>query len=699
MSGGGVFAGRYRVEREVGEGGAARVILATDTELDRPVAIKVMTAESAIASPQRFVEEADAMAALEHPHILKIYDVALSGNRPYLVLEYAPGGSLHELAAGEGLPLERVLEIAEGLLDALLYSHSRGVIHRDVKPENVLLAADGTPKLADFGLAKGKGSGVRTATGVILGTPQYLAPELLLGETYTPASDLYAWGATVQFLVTGRPGFDGPVSELLKHVGQGRSPIIPSAGPLEEAIRLAVAGNPRDRADGPTLAKALARARAATGETLHLELDAQDEGAPRGSARAPALRDSELGSAVGSGLAAAAPRGPPRPLGPRVLGAGLAALACLGVLVAWPGGGPAESAPVVATRDPTADAARLLATWEENARKLGIRDRVIALHSRVYLDENPRNVEHFAAIMEKVRQGRPYPREHVDLEPLGPAARELPFREEFEGARAELRRTLGDGRVPYGMRRDLAAALQRFASLDAYFEAWGKAAPYGAMDLVRVLFPVRAALLGGIAEVGDLRATAQWDPSPPDRPRVGPGEEPGPGTHLIYHWTDDPRREWPAMLHHVDPLSSSQDAAWQTFYMLKGKFGSRPDMEPYSRAKVRVTLGPEPTRRYEGATLRFTLSNQLRPDALRIRWNDTILDWRPPAEFDGRGGYDMPPIPEYTLEVPLPPGSWRGENELVVRLVELEGLVHVQSLDLWEIELVLEAAGAGGTAD
>ena len=183
---------RYRLDAVVGRGGMAIVWRATDLQLERDVAIKIIS--DVLAGDPRFVarfeREARLAAALNHPNLVKVFDFSVEEERPFLVMEYVPGGTLVE---ARGRPLD-VPALARDLLDAVAHIHAAGILHRDIKPANVLLGADGSPRLTDFGIARGEETTGLTQTGQVLGTLRYIAPEVAAGEPATVQSDLYGLG-------------------------------------------------------------------------------------------------------------------------------------------------------------------------------------------------------------------------------------------------------------------------------------------------------------------------------------------------------------------------------------------------------------------------------------------------------------------------------------------------------------------------
>jgi serine/threonine-protein kinase len=198
--------------RELGRGGMGVVYLARQTKLDRLVALKVIRAgeHSSGEERRRFDGEARAVARLQHPHIVQIFDLGEVGGCPYFAMEYVEGLSLARGLVGTPWPARQAAALVEVLARAMHYAHGQGIVHRDLKPANVLLTADGTPKVSDFGLAKClDGHGASTQTGTAMGTPSYMAPEQAASKARRvgPAADVYALGAILYELLTGRPPF------------------------------------------------------------------------------------------------------------------------------------------------------------------------------------------------------------------------------------------------------------------------------------------------------------------------------------------------------------------------------------------------------------------------------------------------------------------------------------------------------------
>src|SRR5579864_2444213 len=220
---------RYRLISEIARGGMAAVWRAEDTLLDRQVAVKLLHPQFATDPEflERFRREARAAARLSHPNIVPIYDVGEDNGIPYIVMELVEGGNLKDrIRAAAPLADAEIRAIGAALAATLDYAHQKGLIHRDVKPQNVLLGEDGRPRLTDFGIAQAMASSGLTRTGAVMGSVHYIAPELVRGRTASPQSDIYSLGAVLYEMATGRVPFQGEtdLSVALAHVEETPAP-------------------------------------------------------------------------------------------------------------------------------------------------------------------------------------------------------------------------------------------------------------------------------------------------------------------------------------------------------------------------------------------------------------------------------------------------------------------------------------------
>ena len=263
----GSVVSHYRIVRKLGEGAMGVVYQAEDTRLGRAVAIKFLPEELS-ADPralERFEREARAASALNHPNICTVYEVDEHEGVPFIAMEYVVGGSLDELVGAEGLPVSVVLSYGIQIADALAKAHSAGIVHRDLKPSNIMVTRDGLVKVLDFGLAKVRSapSGVDlgapppetplTNEGTILGTLQYMAPEQLEGREADPRTDIFALGAVIYEMATGRKAFEGKsqanlIAAILEREPPAISTLRPIAAPiLDRIVATCLAKKPDDR--------------------------------------------------------------------------------------------------------------------------------------------------------------------------------------------------------------------------------------------------------------------------------------------------------------------------------------------------------------------------------------------------------------------------------------------------------------------
>src|SRR6202165_737757 len=256
------YIGKYRVKSELGRGGMGAVYLAEQPGLGREVAIKELI-QWAAADPvalKRFLQEAQVMARTSHPNLVQVHDLELMGDANYIVLEFVRGSSLRDWLNRGLIPFTQVFAVMHGVLQALDYAHKHAIVHRDMKPENVLLSDEGMVKVADFGIARltddsGVG-GTATKTGTTVGTPQYMSPEQVASSKVDGRSDLYSAGIMLYELVAGQPPFtasesDGPFTLMAKHVqAPPKPPSVHRPGldmAVEEVILKSLSKRPEER--------------------------------------------------------------------------------------------------------------------------------------------------------------------------------------------------------------------------------------------------------------------------------------------------------------------------------------------------------------------------------------------------------------------------------------------------------------------
>src|ERR687893_1032956 len=267
-----VLGDRYTLLETLGEGGMARVYLAHDNVLDRDVALKALREQYADDEEfvERFRREAKSAAALNHPSIVQVYDQGRAEDDTYyMAMEYVPGGTLKDRIKTEGsLKPGEAAGIASQVAEALDVAHARGIVHRDIKPQNVLLTASGEAKVADFGIARAASSKTITETNLVLGTSAYMSPEQVSGDPAGPASDLYSLGVVLYEMLTGEQPYmaDDPIATAMKHLDdppphpRNANPAVPEE--LDALVVKLLAKKPEDRyASAAELAVDLGRVR------------------------------------------------------------------------------------------------------------------------------------------------------------------------------------------------------------------------------------------------------------------------------------------------------------------------------------------------------------------------------------------------------------------------------------------------------
>ena len=357
--------GRYTIERPLGSGGMAEVFLARDGVLDRDVALKVLRGQYAGDEEfyERFRREATSAAGLSHPNIVQVYD---RGEAPdgtcYIAMEYVSGGTLKERLDERGpMEPERALAVAGQVAEALWAAHERGVIHRDIKPQNILITDMGHLKVTDFGIARAASAATISATNAVFGTAGYLSPEQALGEPATPRSDLYSLGIVLYELLTGVVPYraDNPVAVCMKHVTEPLTPPRRLDPTIPEAVdALVVKLLAKDPADRPASATELlddiegvrrgAPPTAPTPRTGTPRLGVRKTAAPKHqtTAAGAATADTAANETAGGRRGQFASRPVRRRRAAAVILCGLLALALLGLATLGLSRGPEDGTPL-----------------------------------------------------------------------------------------------------------------------------------------------------------------------------------------------------------------------------------------------------------------------------------------------------------------------------------------------------------------
>jgi eukaryotic-like serine/threonine-protein kinase len=340
---GSLLGGRYRVVRHLGSGGMASVLLCRDERLDREVAVKRLHADSPGDVEQRFVREAKLGASLNHPNLVSVFDTATDDEGVLIVMEYVEGEALARTLKRGPLPPERVASVVRDVGSALDHAHAQGVVHRDVKPGNVLLRRDGVTKLVDLGIATAQDHTRLTHSGMVLGTAAYMAPEQLEGGETTPATDIYALAVVAYEALTGKRAREGRTPLELAHRIATEPPpdirdVMPSASPqAAEVLGRAMARDPGERPPSAgELATGLVRAleEPPTATTRAVPPTAATRAAPRPApVPAPAPAAAKPPPPTGPARRTGGARGR-RPMGAIALALALLALAAAGVIAA-----------------------------------------------------------------------------------------------------------------------------------------------------------------------------------------------------------------------------------------------------------------------------------------------------------------------------------------------------------------------------
>ncbi len=687
-----MIADRYRLERKLGTGAAAMVFRCFDLELGRPVAVKVLEPKGPLADPARFGEEARVLARVKHPNVLQIMAFGVYEGRPYLVTEVAEGGSLADRIL-RGIPGEEVaLDLARQTLEGLGAVHEAGIVHRDLKPGNVLLTREGTALISDFGLAKTKGSGVHTATGVILGTPEYMAPEVMLGEVATPMSDLYSWGCLLFALRTGRAPHGGTVSEMLDAKRKGAYGKVVNLGTAERAIRRALEPDPARRAGIPELLALLSGTAGPDlpGEADRGKLTVVSRPITPPSGRVPGRSASASASSSGSPLAATSSMSAVPATGPSHRNGIILGLVCTlglaaaGVLGLRPGPGSPASDPGSSAQagPPALDAAEvarrrsLVETWVDRLGAVDPGAILGPLHREVLpgLQGVPDFLNPYPKAMLDARSGQ-IPRS-ANLEALLARFESLPERQAFEDSRDELAQAATTREVSWELRSLLLSRIGGLRQIDAYWEAWNQDPPYRAARVIEAVHP------------GETRQANEV--SIPGRVLPEKGLVTG-GRYLVFSWTDELDRRYPWLFEPGDQYSDIEGIGLKA---LQGMTNGTYRLDRHREQKFAIRFPPETLERLASARLVLPISNLVVPYRLMVLWNGYPLAWYSDLSFGEHWDWRHPEKPDYVAMVGIPREAIRpGENRVELVPRPLSGLPRWTAVAVYWVGLDLEVPG------
>lgn len=590
--------------------------------------------QGGIAEANRFHDEAQALASFKHPHVVELLDFGIHEGQHFMALEYLTGGTLHPL--GGQVDSARATVLGAQLLEALRAGHRGGVLHRDVKPANVMLAADGTAKLTDYGLAQFLGRTGRTATGLIVGTPEFMAPELFQGSKASPASDIYAWGCTYYHLLVGCPPITGTLAEVVTAATSGTWRPTGQRGPVAQALAAALEADPARRADAKALLDMLA------GPETVKEF-AHRAAAPR---LAPTARTTRL---VGTAL----PRQPPASAARRrapPLAVVAVVLGCV-LLGAWL---QAERVPAVPVSPspavPGLDSLRL--AWRERLETIRPPRWVSRVHEELAGIVPDLSKDNYCDVMWNHAHGRQHP--GVD-EVLARARADLQFQAEMKSDRPALAAVLSDTSVPFSERWSLYETLRKLEHADAYLVAWGAEPAYHVTSLLAGLVQV---------EARDLQAVPRMQ-SAPDPPPAGP---PPPGSYRMHRWP----ASWSSAKYVIVPNPENGNQTERLAWLAAGMVP-----EEHAMAFGEIDLGPRPAEDFARVEIEATIANLVFPNLLRLRWNQYEFQYRTPRERLTDGSWSFGDFPDHRVVLELPKGALRpGRNTLKITTRPTPGLRH-----------------------
>ena len=299
--------GRYQILDEIASGGQGSVFRAWDTETGQTLALKLLHPHMASDTEylERFRREARLAASIEHPNVIRVFEVGQDGDHHFISMEYLPNGVQNLIEAQGALPIDRAVDICLQSALALQSAHDHGIVHRDIKPQNILLASDGTAKVSDFGIARAEALTTMTATGALMGTPHYMSPEQARGQRADIRSDIYSLGVVLHQMLTGQVPFDAdtPLAVLEMHreatppkVRETRSEVPRT---IESIVGRCLEKDPSERYQTP---QELAQALEGTMRGWHVHACSRPSGHRQNLPRSPKRRRSLQGEKCPAGF-------------------------------------------------------------------------------------------------------------------------------------------------------------------------------------------------------------------------------------------------------------------------------------------------------------------------------------------------------------------------------------------------------------
>ncbi len=696
-----ILNGRYRVEGALGQGGAAQVFRVEDTKFGRFVALKLLDARGPLADKERLREEAQALARVRHPHVLQVLSCGIYEEKPYLVLELAEGGSLLTRIKKEIFSYEVATRYAQQILEALQATHAQGILHRDLKPENILLSKDGSVLLSDFGLAKSQTSGVRTASGLILGTPEYMAPEVMMGDLATQASDVYSWGCLYYTLLTRKIPHKNDLQQMLadrrnENLSLSKLPALARA-----AIQGALRADPRRRESIESLQKilggtlpewALRESRATASISRPRDLPKQSH------LKSPSV--SAVTSVVSPFLGSSQDGPPPRLPQSRGRVFSLALGSCtllLGGLVyllspsfSNPSHEHSSKVPPVSDslslKNPDWERQREVALqWTERLKQEFQSEKHLSkAHLSAFSGSSGFFGKTYTAEMQSRRDEKAL--HYGKTGELYPIRDALPFRKALRKDLEAFEGFLKDPRSSREEKLALGLALTGMAECDYYFAAWGMAPPYRIDGLQRMALGIQL-------------HSPELFLEPVQKPTENSKVQDAP--YLLFRRITENEKRYPWLLATRGDAPELDMAAGAFLTLLtkeererRGGLGSLTGLKPsrglFTSVWARFAVPKFEPPRFQVGVIQLALSNLIAPMCLSIEFNGRTYPVIPEVKWASSNSWDNPQPPTFIVSLRIPEKEFKGEdNDLVIRADFPKGLTSYGAIGLHWVGLKL----------